>query len=163
MFKHFSSPKKIIEQQTIKHDALWIHGESLSSSQLDQFVQVFHLNSSLLSDAYDIYEVPRLEFEENIPYFFIRYPYKNKSEIQTYPLLCIILPNICITITKDSFPFYDFILQRISRESRLDPQVILISLFQEINAAYSFCLTAISKEIRRYQKKEGNITNADVF
>lgn len=70
MFKHFSSPKKIIEQQTIKHDALWIHGESLSSSQLDQFVQVFHLNSSLLSDAYDIYEVPRLEFEENIPYFF---------------------------------------------------------------------------------------------
>lgn len=78
-------------------------------------------------------------------------------------MLCIILPNICITITKDSFPFYDFILQRISRESRLDPQVILISLFQEINAAYSFCLTAISKEIRRYQKKEGNITNADVL
>lgn len=163
MFKHFFSPKKIIEEKTIQRGALWIHGEALSSSELDELIQTFHLNKSLLSDAYDIYEVPRLEFEDALPYLFIRYPYKDGSEIQTYPLLCIILPELCITITKDPFPLYDFVLQRIAGASQLDPRAILISLFREINAAYSFCLTAISKDIRRYQKKEGNITNADIL
>ncbi|MCX8008422.1 MAG: magnesium transporter CorA family protein [Patescibacteria group bacterium] len=163
MIKIFSDKlKKLIESNHPKTDEIWIHGENLNEFEIDQFVEVFHVDKDLVRDAHDSNEVPRLEFQDETPYLFLRYPH-NDDQIQTYPLLCIIQPNRLITISKHPFPFSNAVIKRVLDSQKINAHHVLFCLLMEINSAYNMSLTSISRDIRRYQKREGVIKNADIL
>jgi magnesium transporter len=88
---------------------------------------------------------------------------KEQSEIQTKPLLCVLVEDTLITVTKDPFVLYDSIVRKLSNEQQLTSRGVLLQLLSQVNIAYNASLTVISKDIRKYQRKEGKIKNVDIL
>ncbi len=59
----------------------------------------FKLNENLLKDALDIYEIPRIEKDNNQIYLFLRLPYFEKKNIFTSVLLIVIDKNFIAFIS----------------------------------------------------------------
>ncbi len=65
----------------------WIQVEVPTEEEIIQLAADYHLDESLLKDATDEYEVPRMEVEDGVNYIFSRYPFRKNDHISTSPIL----------------------------------------------------------------------------
>lgn len=138
----------------------WIHLEEPTSEELKYIEQEFKLDESLLIDATDPYEVPRMEVEEGINYIFSRYPSTKDKQITTSPILFIYGKDCFITITKDKFPILEGFLK--STFFTTQKTKLFLQLFAIINTSYNSHLHTISRQIRSSAYEIEKISNKDI-
>ena len=85
----------------------WIHVEKPSKEELEILEKDFLLDSGLLRDALDPFEVPRVERDEDIVYIYTTFPMSEDGDrkILTVPLLIAMGSNFVATITDKPLPF----------------------------------------------------------
>jgi magnesium transporter len=141
----------------------WIHCESPTTQELAEIAELYGLEPSLLLDAIDPDESPRVEVEDGVTYIFTRFCYKSSDRIVTAPFLIVYSPNHLLTVTP----------QRFARLQRFTEQKVefyttqkikfLLQLLAEIELSYTVQLNQISKHIWNIRSKlnKEQINNRD--
>lgn len=139
----------------------WIYVENPTDKEISDLVDKFSLETGHLQDARDIYEVPRLEVEENNIYIFTRYAYTENSQVYTAPVLFIIGPDFFITISEK--PYYTF-KKFIDEKSFYTTQKVklFLQLLMQINQSYNSFVNNISKDVRRMGIELEKVNNKDI-
>lgn len=157
----------------------WIHVESPSSKEITYLKEKFNLDAGLLKDALDIYEVPRMEIEENKAYLFTRFAYWQSPKIQlsaitqngsktepalvaTEPILIVLADKFLLTLSLDPVPFVDKIIEDKNFNTTHKIK-LLFQIFVKIQYIYSSFLHNISKLIRSSTIKLENTSNKDII
>jgi len=140
----------------------WIYVEDPSEDEIQFLTNKLFLKESLLRDALDPNEVPRMEIEKGSIYVFTRIPYGGADNIYTAPLLIIISERLLVTLSPKPLPFLDDFLGGKVAFSTTQKTKLLLQLFSRLVASYNQFLTDISRRVRRLGIRLEEITNKEI-
>lgn len=141
----------------------WVYAENPSEHELDQLVAMLGVDGSLLKDALDAYEAPRMEIEKDMTYIFTRFCYSTKQgHIVTSPILLVMGEYFLLTICEQPFtPLEKFLSGSISFYTTQKTKLFLQVFFQ-INLTYNVFLHSMSKTIRSISIQLEKIENKNI-
>lgn len=162
-YRNGNGKDKQIKELESYRSGSWIYVEDPSKEEINQLVEKFDLEEGHLSDALDIYEVPRLETEGKTKYLFYRFVYAENSNIETAPILFIINDKFFITLSKEPLPFLKkFLSNPLPFQTKHSTKLMLQLIFQ-INTTYNVMLNNISKRVRGLSVRLENFKNQDIL
>ncbi|MDH5533828.1 MAG: magnesium transporter CorA family protein [Candidatus Pacebacteria bacterium] len=155
--------ESIQELKDFKNGA-WVHLEQPTEKEVDLLVDQFDLDPMIVADAMDIFEVPRIEMDEGITYYFTRYAiYSTDLErINTVPLLIIIGKNFLVTISSAKVPVID-----LFKNGKIDFRTtqktnLLLQILTTINTDNEKLIKKLSKQIKQQSSNLEKITNTKI-
>jgi len=141
----------------------WVLVENPSEEELKRITEELGLEESLLRDAVDLSEVPRLEVEENGDvYFFSQIPYGEGDEISTAPVLMVVADTCLVTVSKRELPFRVADISRKFDFATTQKAKLFLQLLTEVNSIYNRAINSINREVRSRGIHLGRVTNKDV-
>ena len=142
----------------------WVYVEDPSEQEVTTLVEKFKLERSIIEDALDENEMPRLEKEGDISYIFVRFVLKNEEgELITMPLLFIFGSEILITVSLVRLPSLSMFVQGKIEFATTQRAKLVLQILQQIGEHYDSYITATSKQIKliRAHLKGHEIGNQD--
>lgn len=138
--------KKLTEPRT----GVWVHIVSPTAEEIEKVIKEFSLDSDIIEDAQDFFEVPRLERSIGSTYFFTRYPYKEEAEdSETAPLLIVMGESFVLTLALR--PVTPFLRLENGKEPVITTQKakLFISMIDELTNAYDTELIRLRKAVQK--------------
>ncbi|MFM2414748.1 MAG: hypothetical protein RI911_441 [Candidatus Parcubacteria bacterium] len=151
-FKEVSSSEKDV----------WIHAVDLSEADIAELVDKRGFTESLLRDAQDLLEVPRVEYEDDITYFFTRFPIQEGIEDTTAPILIALKDGLVLTVVYSEPQFLTQLRNGVGDVLTTNETHFFIQVMRQVEMAYSRALTSVRKEVHRARVKLNNITNKEI-
>lgn len=148
-------------QEYKKHS--WISVDDPTQEELEQIAERFNLDISLLQDAVDKYELPRLEVEDGVLYIFTRFAYNQNDTILTSPMMIAVHNNFIITVSPIKFPRLERLLNGKISFNTVQKPSLLINLLTQIVTTYKNHVNFISKRILSTSLQNENIHNRDII
>jgi magnesium transporter len=110
----------------------------------------FKLNENLLKDALDIYEIPRIEKDNNQIYLFLRLPYFEKKNIFTSVLLIVIDKYFIafISLFKNEI-IENFLIEKQKDIFTTQKNKLVIQFYYYFYNYFEKIILRINKEIRK--------------
>ncbi len=144
------------------HEGAWAYVASPTPAELDELVGMLGVQADLLQDALDPNEVPRLQQEQDVVYFFVRVPAGHGAQMHTVPLLIAVGPKFFLTLSAEHLPFLDkFPAGEIQFATEWRTQ-LLLKVFMHTTAAYQYALNDIGRRVRGSLAADKPITNDDI-
>ena len=140
----------------------WVYVENPTEEEIKSLASKHSLEESLLRDALDPYEVPRIEIERKTAYVFTRVPYGEEIKISTAPLLIVIGENFVLTLSTLPLPFLEEFLAGKVDFSTTQKTKLFLQIFSQIVSAYNNSLNNISRRVRSVGIHLEAITNKDI-
>lgn len=140
----------------------WIDVCDPAENEIEKIVELFGVDKSLLSDALDQFEVPRLEMENGITYVYTRVPEKRENEIITMPLLIAIGKDFILTLSKGKFNFLEDFINGKKTVYTTEKIQFFLKLFFAVNERYNFFLHDINKRLRTIKIRLERIDTEDI-
>jgi len=172
ILKAFETMIKIY-QKTIKDRGLreidgfrvgsWLYLEKPTKEEIEQVADLLKLKASLLGDALDVHEVPRIEVAKDTVYIFTRVPYAESNQTITVPILIILGENFLVTVSERALPLFDDFVRSEIDFFTTQKTKFFIQLFSQIIQLYNQHLTGISRQVRGGGVGLENISNRDVI
>lgn len=159
---HCEHKEKVSELEEFKAGA-WIDVVNPSDEEIEKVVAMLGVEESLLRDALDPFEVPRLESEEDITYVYARVPKNSNSGIFTVPLLFAIGKDFVLTFSKVECGFFDNIRSGKKSVCTTQKANFFMQVFSLINISYLGYLNGINKKIRAMKVRLEHINNKDIL
>lgn len=143
----------------------WIHMEQPTQKEVDLIVDQFDLDPLVVADAMDIYEVPRIEKDDDITYYFTRYALytPDLQQIKTVPLLIMIGKTFLITLSSEKVPIIDLFEKEKIDFRTTQKTKLLVQLLLTINAEYETIIKKLSKQIKQQSADFEKITNSKIY
>lgn len=142
----------------------WVHAESPTTEEIATLAEKLSLDAGLLSDALDPYEVPRIESDQGVTYFFTRLPYDDSGKIATTPVLFILTREHVVSVSKLPLPFFQLFIEGKKEFHTTQKMRFLLQMLSEVDAAFARYITLINKEVRRLSANlTGSISNEDII
>lgn len=149
------------EVQEIR-SGVWTHVVSPGEAELEQLIKDFSLDSAIIADARDLFEVPRFERSGSVGYFFTRYPFDDTDEdIDTAPLLIVMGESFVITITQRKVPFIQSLIKK-GNITTTQKTKLFIQLMSKLTAAYDMELIRMRKAVHKDRVRLQNIGRRDI-
>jgi magnesium transporter len=133
-----------------------------SKSDIEILSTKLALDSDMIHDALDKYETPRIEQDEGVTYFYVRYCNPSNNELATEPITIVATKKqLVVILRKDS----DFV--GIAKKALMSPFAqrtrLVLSLLSEINKTYRTYLLKVSREVLGVRSKlnKHDIDNKD--
>lgn len=155
MITHYHSTSRARELAVVgePRPGSWCHAVLPTDEELDYLAKTFDLDRDILTDATDIYEVPRVEIGEGTSYVFARYCHPEGQEIATEPILIIYTANNIITIMRHNGTVLDQIINgRIPILTTQKTKTFLLML-EQINRSYRLQLNLVSKQVLQFRAR----------
>lgn len=156
--------KKIHEKKFSKIEenrkGAWISLVNPTTEEVERISSELALDLTIVNDALDPYEMPRVEVEDGIKYIFARYPVKKGETIETEPTLVIITEDNFVTIAKHELPVYHhFETNNINTTQRAK---LFIHFLKAINEEFNKFVHLISKQVKTASSNLEGIENKDI-
>lgn len=159
--------------RTIKDDTLksltelrtgvWIHAECPSEEELQELFAKLALDGSIIEDAQDFFEVPRLERVGGATYFFTRYPYAEKAEdTDTAPLLIVMGESFVLTVAQRPVPQFAVYLDGSTPVVTTQKTKLFIQFMQAITNDFERQLVRLRKVVHRDRARLRRIGNKEI-
>ena len=144
-------------------NGVWIHVESPTEEELTSLTNRILLDSNILEDAQDFFEVPRLERAGGMTYFFTRYPFNEQEEdIDTAPLLIVMGEAFVMTIAQRPVPqFESFINGKIIAYTTQKTK-LFIQMMEMITESFERQLISLRRAVQRDRVKLRKISNQEI-
>lgn len=140
----------------------WVYVENPSEKELKTLAEKLKLDLSLLKDALDPNEVPRLETDKETVYIFTRVPIE-QEEITTLPFLIAIGQNFFLTLSSGKIPVLENFFGVESEFITGQKVKFLIQIFFALNSRYDYLLTSISRRVTSTRVRLEKIENKDII
>jgi magnesium transporter len=166
MIKYFYKSlrsQQLVELEEYKRGT-WVYLEDPSEKELELAVDKFGLERSIIEDALDENEMPRLEKEGDISYIFVRFVLKNdEGELITMPLLFIFGSELLMTVSLVRLPALEMFMRGKIEFATTQRAKLVLQILQQIGEHYDAYITATSKQIKliRAHLKGHEIGNQD--
>lgn len=137
---------------------VWVSGTEVRNGDIDEVVDRFKLDKNTVRDVLDQDELPRIEYEPNTLYVFVRTPHRNgHGEVVTSPMLLVVQESAFITLSNDGF----VAPEKIVEPSRIeDIPTLLIATIAAVVGDYEELIHKTGKYItdtnRRLQTHDVN-------
>lgn len=142
---------------------VWIYAENPTDEEFTSLRGKFKLDESLLRDAIDPFEVPRMEEEDGILYIFTRVPQMENGEITTFPMVLAVAKEFIATVASKHLPFFEKFEEGKVAVYTTQKTNLLIQIFSQINVLYTQILIDINREIRKISSQPEKIRNRNIF
>ena len=140
----------------------WVLVESPTEDELKDVSERFSIDMSLLKDAIDFYEVPRIEIEDSVTFIYTQFPHEAGTHIVTIPVLFVVGRDFFITVSSKRFPNIESFLEGKIEFFTTQKTKLFLQLFSQINWAYNRYLTRIIRQIKSSRIKLEKIKNEDI-
>lgn len=140
----------------------WIHVENPSPEELTFLEGKLKLDSDLLRDATDFFEVPRFETEGGTAYFFTRFPTQTGDEVATAPIMFAVTKSVVVSFCKEHPVFLDRFIEGRAPFFTTQRTKLFLLLAGAINKHYERHLISIRREVRRNNINLRTIRNRDI-
>lgn len=142
---------------------VWTHTTAPSSSELDEIIEYYGLERSIVEDIQDDYELPRFEQEGTVTYFFTRFINRNEDiETETSPLLIIIGASFFITIANHEIPFLKPFFDGKRSVATQNRTNLFLEIMMAMTADYNRALSVVRKSVYRDVNRVRNISSRDI-
>jgi len=160
MITHYFKTLKDSELKVLDtvRTGVWTHVVAPSEDELAEVVGEYGLDASIVEDATDFFEVPRMEQSGSATYFFTRYPFDEKDEdIDTAPILIIMGESYVVTIAVREVPqFQKFISGKIAVNTTQKAK-FFIQIMDTFTHSYERELVRLRKAVHRDRIKLSKI------
>lgn len=140
----------------------WVHVENPTDEELEVLSSKFGLDSDLLRDAVDFYEVPRFEYEDNIVYLYTRFPHETDGEIGTAPMLLAVTENAVVSVSREHPTFLNKYLEGKTVLYTTQRTKLFLQLMGGVHSWYKGHLIGIRREVQRSRVNLRDIKNRDI-
>jgi magnesium transporter len=132
----------------------WTYVEAPSEREIDFLVKKFKLEESILNDALDENEMPRLEKDGDVSYIFVRFALKDKEgELVTMPLLFVFGEEILMTVSLVRLPVLDAFLSGKVEVATTQRAKLVLQILQQISEHYDTYIASINKQIKQIRSR----------
>lgn len=132
----------------------WTYVEAPSEREIDYLVKKFKLEESILTDALDENEMPRLEKDGEVSYIFVRFALKDKDgDLVTMPLLFVFGEEILMTISLVRLPALDAFLAGKVDFATTQRAKLVLQILQQISEHYDSYIATTNKQIKRIRAR----------
>jgi magnesium transporter len=142
-----------------KHDTLheqnsyspgqWIQVSMPSGPEIELISEEISAEPSLLHDATDIDEMPRFEIEDDKAYMYLRHAWRAQNgTIHTAPVLLVIGKDVFLSLSAQSFPALEELLEKQPQISTVKPKILIMPVVNECLQSYASQLANIGRQIR---------------
>ncbi len=139
----------------------WVDVENPTQQEIAQLSKILGLEESLIHDALDIYEAPRVEIEKGIVYVFTRYPIPDTSQAVTLPILIVIGEQFFLTVCTQSCQMLSA-TREMKNLFTTQKTKLFLQVFLQITSAFTSFLYQMNKGIRITSIRLEKITNEDI-
>ncbi len=140
----------------------WIHINEATQSDLDFVCKRFKLDESIVRDALDIFEVPRIEKEAGITYLITRFSYQKNTIFSTAPLMVIVGPDFFVTISPQRLPLIETFVNKKGVYTTQKTKLLLQMLIT-IDTSFERHVTNISKSIQKITTNIEEMNNKSII
>jgi magnesium transporter len=158
---HRAVKNKFTELKDFKVGA-WVDVSNPTEDEIKKVIEMLGINESLLHDALDPYEVPRLEADGDVTYVFTRAPQVNKKEIITVPFLVAIGKDFVLTFSRSECNFLNDIRSGKKLVHTTQKTKFFMQVFSSLNLSYSGVLLSVNKQVRAIKVRLEKINNKDI-
>lgn len=145
-YKHSRAAKLTISHD-YRQDA-WINVEAPTRDEIRLLANRFKLDSGHMCDVLDKDEIPRLEYDGDTTYLFVRYAYeKENAGLATAPLLCIIRPGMLMTISYGTLARLQQFTSGAIKFSTTEPVELMLMILDQIADHYESHINSTTKRI----------------
>jgi len=140
----------------------WIFAYDLQDDELEQLKDL-GFDEDLLEDALDFYEVPHVEYEDGINYFFTRYVLEaDKQNAATAPVMIAVSDKYILTVSHGKPEFLDDFAHR--RDDAVSTQKIkfFLLMMDRIVIRYEKSLTEIRRRLSRFLRSLESVSDKDL-
>ncbi len=165
MITHYFRTLKDSELKQLEtvRTGIWTHVVNPTPEELVFLKQEFALDELMLDDATDFFEVPRFEREGSVAYFFVRYPFDEKTEdIDTAPLMIALGESFVVTFAQREVPFLKPFINGKKEIHTTQKTKFLIQIMDALTKAYEVELTRMRKVVYRDRTRVRNIKARDI-
>lgn len=142
----------------------WVYVEDPSEREVTHIVEKFGLEKSIIEDALDENEMPRLEKDGDISYIFVRFVLKNdENELITMPLLFVFGTELLMTISLVRLPALEVFVGGKIEFATTQRAKLVLQILQQIGEHYDSYISTTSKQVKliRTHLKGHEIGNQD--
>jgi Mg2+ and Co2+ transporter CorA len=142
---------RTIKDEAIKEidgvrNGVWVHVQSPTNVELESLSKELSLDMDILEDAQDFFEVPRLERDGDISYFFTRYPFNEQNEdTDTAPLLIVMGEAFVLTITQRAVPQFEALISGKTTIYTTQKTKLFIQMMEVITMSFERQLISLRK------------------
>lgn len=118
-------------------DGAWVHGDQVTSDELEFLAEKYNLDFNILRDVLDKNELPRVEIRDDEIYVFVRIVQKRhrSSRIVTTPVLLAVKGKTFVTLSTAATTSHDLATPSVLKHS-VDPPSLLLGTFASIITDY---------------------------
>lgn len=152
-----------LKQISELRNGVWIHAESPTESEVAGLAEQLGLDMTIMDDAQDFFEVPRLERAGEITYFFTRYPFNEQTEdIDTAPLLLVVGETFVLTVAQQPVPQFEAIVGGRVEVHTTQKTNLFIQLMQVVTQSFERQLIQLRRAVHRDRVKLRKIGNQEI-
>ncbi len=140
----------------------WVQVEDPTDDELDYLTEEFLFDKSILIDAIDPFEAPRVESDEHATYIFTRVPFGDNKGVSTAPFLIVLGARCVVTLSRKKQDVCDRLIAQSVLIFTTQKTKFVFQIFSEINKQYQLFLTKVNRELRNTTVNLYNIKNKDI-
>jgi len=142
---------------------IWVHAVEPTEAELETLVTQFGLDTTVVEDAQDFFEVPRLEREGSVSYFFTRYPYNEQREdTDTAPLLIVLGESFVLTIAQREVPQFKRFIDGTTPVVTTQKTKLFITFMEALTQSFERQLVSLRKSVHRDRAQLRRIGNLEI-
>ncbi|MBI2123712.1 MAG: magnesium transporter CorA family protein [Candidatus Wildermuthbacteria bacterium] len=158
--------KTVKEQKIQVLDAFrtgsWVVAENPGQEELDFLAKNLSLNRTLLGDAVDPHEVPRVEREGEVTYVFTRVPLQEDMHTTTTPVMIAVGKTFVLSVSRHPLPFLKKFQDGSVDFNTTQKTKLFLQIFSEINTMYSSFINSIARGVRGVTVRLEGISNKEI-
>jgi magnesium transporter len=144
-------------------NGVWIHAENPSLEELEGLAERLALDSNILDDALDFFEVPRMERVDGVTYFFTRYPFNDEEEdMDTAPLLVVLGEAFVLTITLRPVKQFEPVFSGRTVVYTTQKTKLFIQMMELITESFERNLISLRRGVHKDRVKLRRIGNREI-
>lgn len=144
-------------------NGVWVHVENPTEGELSELAGKLDLDESILEDARDFFEVPRLERSGEATYFFTRYPYNERTEdIDTAPLLIVMGDTFVLTVALRPVPQFEPLIQGSIDVHTTQKTKLFIQIMELVTQSFERQLIGLRRAMHRDRAELRTIGNKEI-
>jgi magnesium transporter len=142
---------------------VWVDAVSPSPEELAALTQDFGLDTTILQDALDFFEVPRFERSGNAAYFFTRYLLDGDDEhADTAPILIVVGESFVLTLVIAATPFLEPFRSGTRSIVTTQKTKLFLEFMKAVADEYGVELTRIRRSVNRARVDLRKIRNRNI-
>lgn len=159
---------RTIKDQSLKEIAelrsgVWIHAVKPTEEELLDLFEKLALDTDLIEDALDFFEVPRMERAQGGVFFFTRYSYNEQREdTDTAPLLIVIGESFVLTIAQRDIPQLKKFIDGTEVVHTTQKTKLFLQLMDAVTESYERQLITLRRGVHKDRAKLRNIGNKEI-